>query len=1004
MALTVLATLTPVPAPAQQPTLLRDINTVGQKNESSFPGTGVRMGAFLFFPARKLQPDGRNTGIELFRTLGVPATTTLVKDIWPGPLHSTPINLTVVGGKTLFFQASSNFQGGLWKSDGTPSGTVPVMAGIKLTSPVAFNGKLYFLHAGALWTSDGTTAGTVVVKQFTASFLVPTPDQLVVMGNSLYLNGATAATGHEIWKSDGTPSGTVLLKDIVAGTTGSGASNFKVAGSTLYFTAGTNSHGVELWKSDGTTQGTVLVKDVRPGPASSFQTMILRQFLPVVLTPAGKYLYFMANDGATGAELWRTDGTAAGTIQLKDIKPGNDPNGFTNSSVPQVMVALGTGNTLLFVADDGKIGRELYISDGTQQGTMLLKDIYPGMSTTFAPNQSSPRDFLAVGNIAYFAARDGNGEELWRSDGTANGTFLVRDIQPGKLSSGPGSFAVTVNGKVMFAADDGVRGKELWVTDGTTSGTTLLEDIMRPPGGSSDPANPRFLTAAHGVTYFSAHDGIANGLWKTDGTPKGTMLVKSVNVGGRSLPKMGVVGNRLFFNADDASNGTELWVSDGTPAGTKLVTNIAPANGESFPEQLPAVSGLLYFGSHPKFMVALGDTVVFQATDGVAGTELWRSDGTNSGTVLLKDIRPGTTGGPSPKPLHSQPSRLTVFGHEAWFTAIDSNRPGLWKTDGTAKGTVKVKDIQVTELAVAGTTLFALTDRELWKASGFGATGVTRVKDLSAAPLHNPFAVHLTVVGDDVYFIADPNNQFNRRVIWKSDGTTTGTAPILDSQNQFVIPLPVGFPGEPWLVAAGSRKLYFDVGRTLSADRELWVSDGTKTGTRMVYDLWPGDPGSEPTFLTHAHGKLLFAANDGKVGNELWAVDVGGNAQELGSGCAAQNLPPALSASDPVLGGKMTVRLVRARGSATTVLAIGLPTPGPALASGACVLPVDYTRPHVLLFLPTDAAGTWQLNQTVPNDPSLNSLYLVLHAAQGPSATPPFGLDLSNAVYLQPGK
>ncbi|MEE9127169.1 MAG: ELWxxDGT repeat protein, partial [Planctomycetota bacterium] len=567
--------------------------------------------------------------------------------------------------------------------------------------------------------------------------------------------------------------------------------------------------------------------------------------------------------------------------------------------------------------------------------------------------------------------------------------------------------------------------------------------IRRPPGGATDPSDAQHLTTGHGVTWFVAYDGNTKGLWQTDGTSKGTRLVSSVNVGGRSRPKLAVVDIRLFFNADRVGRGTELWVSDGTTSGTQLVKDIASGpTGESFPEELTPVGGLLYFSAYesqngrelwrsdgtfagtflvkdifpgkdrpgvaglpnysfPKNMVGLGNTLIFQATDGTAGAELWKSDGTTAGTVLVKDIRPGVGG--NSKPLGSAPAHLTVFGNEVWFAATDMNLPALWKTDGTTKGTVKMKDIRVKELAVAGTTLFLLTDRELWKASGFGASSVTRVKNISKAQLHNPLAYALTAVGDDVYFIADPTLNANRGTIWKSDGTTAGTAPILDSQNNFVLPLSLGLPGERILVAAGSRKLYFSGGLTASGNREVWVTDGTKAGTRMVHDLWPGSKGSRPSYLTHAHGKLLFVANNGVVGNELWSLEVGGNAQALGPGCQAQGPRPILSASDPVLGGKMTIRYVRGGTSSASVLAIGLPTPGLALTFGACVLPVDFTRLHVLQFLQTDAAGTWVLQPPVPSNTSLKNLYLVLQAAQGPSPTLPFGLDLSNAVYLQPG-
>ena len=112
-------------APAQKPLLVRDINPKTVANQSSNPGKPVRMGAFLYFAARQLGTDTQDMGSELFKSLGTRGTTRLVKDLWPGKLSGRPTKLTVVGS-TLFFEASSNFQTGLWSSDGTAKGTVMV--------------------------------------------------------------------------------------------------------------------------------------------------------------------------------------------------------------------------------------------------------------------------------------------------------------------------------------------------------------------------------------------------------------------------------------------------------------------------------------------------------------------------------------------------------------------------------------------------------------------------------------------------------------------------------------------------------------------------------------------------------------------------------------------------------------------------------------------------------------------------------------------------------------
>ena len=205
-----------------------------------------------------------------------------------------------------------------------------------------------------------------------------------------------------------------MVKDIYSGSTGSSPAYLTAVGNTLFFRANYGTNGTELWKSDGTANGTVMVKDIYSGSSSSS---------PDYLTAVGNTLFFVADDGTNGKELWKSDGTASGTVMVKDIRSGS------TGSEPTYLTAI--GNTLYFYANDGTNGTELWKSDGTASGTVMVKDIRSGSYS------STPLHLTAIGNTLYFSADDGNnGRELWKSDGTTNGTVMVKDISSG---SGPGS-------------------------------------------------------------------------------------------------------------------------------------------------------------------------------------------------------------------------------------------------------------------------------------------------------------------------------------------------------------------------------------------------------------------------------------------------------------------------------------------------------------------------------------------------------------------------------------
>jgi ELWxxDGT repeat protein len=335
------------------------------------------------------------------------------------------------------------------------------------------------INGRELWKSDGTEAGTVLVKNIRSSSSSGNPRNLVAMGNTLYFSANDGTNGRELWKSDGTEAGTVLVKNIHP-TSSSDPEYLTVLGSILYFSADNGTNGSELWKSDGTEAETVLVKNIRPSIAGDDAGSEIEY-----ITVVGNTLYFSASAGANNSELWKSDGTEAGTVLVKNIRPYSDVLEVDYGSGPEYLTAI--GNTLYFSAYKEDTERELWKSNGTEAGTVMVKNIYP--DTVGSISSSRPEYLTVVGNTLFFSANDGtNGRELWKSDGTEAGTVMVEDIRSGSSSGDPLHLSASAS-TLFFRADDGTVGVELWkltiasVTDSpppTSSGSVYVAPVVVP--------------------------------------------------------------------------------------------------------------------------------------------------------------------------------------------------------------------------------------------------------------------------------------------------------------------------------------------------------------------------------------------------------------------------------------------------------------------------------------------------------------------------------------------
>ncbi len=933
---------------------------------------------------------------------------TLLENLTPGSSPHTfwqPRESAIVG-KHLYY-VDNDWQHGreLWRTDGSPEGTHMVQdltlgsSSRFPTNLAAGPGGLWFMLGSELWQSDGTALGAKKITDITLG----TPTAIIASTTHLFLFTYQSPSAAHMYVSDGTVNGTSVVKSFTPSAYAK-ITDVAALGTRILFRL-TIARSTDIWTSDGTSAGTIKLTGRTTQP---------------LLVHKGT-CYFSQYEPARGTELWRTDGTPAGTKLVRDINT-EVSSGTAQSSHPSDFYS--NGQQVYFTARrDKATGYELFVTDGTSQGTGLVADIWPGV------NSGDPEILGHIGQDLFVSARlPSHGRELIKVDAKGVAT-LHHEHAAGNADGNPRVFGRTTN-KLLFTGTDAI----LFSTDGNA--TTPLASYAYSTGDLQQNFDDRVFFAGSLV-------GQDNSVWVTDGSAQGTTRFNTRRKeDSTKFEQIVTAGKNVLIRT-----GTkELWHSNGEPGHAQLLSTNSTALisagdrayyvlpwGHNRDHQIwyyspldsqPTLASSLRLFPYPTSNVTpvsyLGreDGVMFFAGScSTYGEELFITDGTSAGTHIVKDIvqYPGSS---SPQLLaFFRDGRLLFSAYEAAtgrelytsdgtetgtrmiadlalntgnvdvvetlvtdqgiYLVMDDSFVGykLWFTDGTAAGTKMVAMINSAPspwpeslTSYKGNVYFAFDDgihgRELWVSNGTQA-GTTRVSDIGPGSASG-VAGNLVSTPDNLYFVGDDGQ--HGQELWMSDGTAAGSVMVKDIA-----------PGTP---SSGLSEL-FGLGNRVqfSADdglhgQELWVSDGTANGTRIISNLEPGVSSSSPAQFTLAHdlsseSRVLFVANHYSVGRELWMVPVGklgaSIVRDYGSACATAT-PPSIRATGVArLGQSLDVTLEKVNAGSVTALLHGLRRDHISL--GNCSILVG--GPTWTVTKLANGTGTSTFSLAVPNNPSL---------------------------------
>ncbi len=816
-------------------------------SSSAFSGDHFTCGANLLY----FSTTNASLGTELWVSDGSTSGTKLVHDVYPGNSSGYLAALGTINRKLLFRGANNTYTGTeLWMYDPdaancdsfdastatcqTPTsgvGKIGILKdifagqathGLAVASATTANNKIYFQAVDAsnnseLWVTDGTFSGTQKVYDYPGTGFAPTIGTTYSSGTSsrIYFTGTRGASAgnfgvepHMLTLSNPGNCATTYGADFVATTDGTGCigmiRDMNPAGNSSTTFYGANANGF-FFESSGGVAGSYFWNN-SPSQPTIFSSVAGGAGARAI--PSG--LIFITWGPAPAPyvggnrEPWFSNGQTSAV--LKEINSTTGSIGTNNSSSPSI----GLGNRRFFTAWNETTGGELWVTDGTTAGTALVKDINPGVA------YGSPASLVVMNGALYFTALDAtHGRELWAyyphatncsafdptsasatncnpdNPAVISGKIgVVKNIAASTASSSPGNLTA-IGSRLYFSANDGVNGVEPWISDGTTAGTTMLQNVRT--NGSS--AVGAFAEASGVVVFQATNDSGQSDLYSFIPGPQADNAAciatrgsgySKANAAGcfarlydftNSAPGISIMGStndlsKVFFQAGEAATGVELWVTDGTSSGTLLVKDIFPGTLSGFSTEVGGTPGAV--GSSSFAFTALDS----YAANGVANQQVWISDGTSSGTYALSSSEAG---------FNARALAVHSASNEIYFlSGTAASGMELWLSDGTITGTRMVKDL------CPGACSGAASGQEL---------GVI-------------FGISLLSDG---------------RVMYRGTNGSSGGEPV--------------------------------------------VSDGTASGT-YIAEIVPGSTSSSPLYFWNLpNGKIIVYANNNTNGHEPWTLN-----------------------------------------------------------------------------------------------------------------------------------